>query len=132
MDFLPPQYRQPIKYIISGGTSAVTNLLALFALTDFFHIWYLYSTPIAYMCGYVVSFTLHKFWTFESMDRAKAKKELPLHLSLALGNLAVNIALMYIFVDILGVWYISAQILATGLIAIEGFYLTRKIFQTNT
>ena len=53
--------------------------------------------------------------------------QMTLYFSIALANLAFNTFLMYLFVDRFHIWYLLAQILASGLIAFESFFISRHI-----
>lgn len=121
------KYHRVFKYICSGGTAAVVDLGVLYALTDFLGLHYLISATFAFLVAFGVSFTLQKFWTFgdESMDRVHV--QLAWYLSIAVANLFVNAGLMYLFVDIFGVWYFLAQIIVGVAMACYGFLLYRHI-----
>lgn len=99
------------RFLISGGTSAVTNLSILFILTHWYDVWYIYSSIIAVSAATIVSFILQKLWTFQNFSSA-VHKQFPLHLSLGLMNIAANTAALYVLVEWLGIWYLLAQILA--------------------
>ncbi|MBU1102182.1 glycosyltransferase [Patescibacteria group bacterium] len=115
------KHRQIIRYIISGGTAATVNLVLLFVLTDIFGIWYLLSSTLAFSTAFFVSFYLQKFWTFRSKNQEKIYQQMALYFSVAVINLGLNAALMYFSVDILRIWYLFAQILVSGIIAVESF-----------
>lgn len=121
--------RQDVRYTISGGSSAAVNLVMLYVLTDIFSIWYLFSSIASYICGFFVSFTLHKFWTFQSKELHKIRRQLPLHFLLAGANLFLNTFLLYFFVEYCRIWYLPAQALTILLIAFEGYFLSRMIFR---
>lgn len=121
--------RRAIRFIISGGTAAVTNIGLLAIFTELLGIWYLISSALAFVCAFAVSFVMQKYWAFKSTDSFKIKKQLPMHLSVALFNLGVDVALVYTFVEIVGLWYIAAQIIASAIIAIESFFVLRWIFR---
>ena len=126
------KYRTLVNYLFAGGTAAFTNLFVLFLLTHVFGIWYLLSSIIAFLLAFVVSFYLQKHMTFEDHSSDGLHKQMTLYLFVALINLAINTALMYFFVDIVGIWYMFAQVLAAGLVAVESFFVYRAfIFKTS-
>ncbi len=116
-----------IRFIIAGGTGTVFNLCVLYVLTDFFGVWYLASTTISFLVGSVFSFTLQKFLTFRHTNASGLQREFPIFLTVGGINLFLNSALMYTLVDIVGVWYMLAQIISTGIISIESFITYRYI-----
>jgi dolichol-phosphate mannosyltransferase len=124
------ELRRMTRYVVTGAISAAVDLGALWALTELAGIWYLASSVAAFIISYGVNFLLHKYWTFKSLNLLSMKRELPLHLSLALINLGLNTLLVYAFVEYLGVWYFLAQVIVAGIIALESFtLLSRFIFR---
>jgi len=116
------------RFILVGTFCSGVNVCTLYLLTQVAGIWYLYSSAAAFCISYAVSFTLQKFWTFKNRGLQTAPKQLGLHLSLQLGNLALNTVLIYILVTYAGVWYLAAQVSLDATISIENFILSRRIF----
>lgn len=110
-----------IRYLIAGGTAAFIGLGTLFALTEFAGMWYLASSVLSFCAGFVVSFTLQKFWTFKDSRKTVIGRQLVLYLIAAGGALGINTALMYVAVDVLGLWYMLAQFFVSGTIAVVSF-----------
>jgi putative flippase GtrA len=122
------KYRRIVKYIISGGTAAFTDFLALYFLTDILKVWYLLSAALAFLVAFVVSFTLQKFWTFRGGAEQNPYKQLALFLSVSLfGNLVINTALMYLLVDFFKIWYMAAQFMAAIMVALLNFFVYKKL-----
>jgi putative flippase GtrA len=117
------------RFLISGGIATIINLLVLAALTSGLGLWYLLSSACSFTISFAASFVLQKYWTFRSMEHHKIPRQLPLHLSAAFANLLVNLALMYLFVSVLGIWYVWAQLLTAALIAGESFFVLHRIFR---
>ena len=111
-----------VRYLISGGTAALSNIGFLFLLVHFFHVHYLYASGIAFIMSIAVSFTMQKFWTFQDTPLHDVHVQFTRYLVVLLVNLALNTLLMYIFVEEMGLWYLYAQILATALVAIVGYF----------
>jgi len=127
------KHQQLCRFIIAGGTALVVNLIALYALTDLLHIYYLLSTVFAFLIAFCVSFTLQKFWTFRDRSSDQLHVQLPLYLGMQVGNLALNAFFMYAFVEYLHIWYILSQaIIALGLAIISFFINRRFIFKSQT
>ncbi|KKW19347.1 MAG: Glycosyl transferase family 2 [Parcubacteria group bacterium GW2011_GWA2_51_10] len=118
-----------VRFVVSGGTAALVHFSLLYVLTEFFSVWYLASSGVAFVIAFIVSFWMQKYWTFRSMDASKINKQLPQHLSVAVFNLFLNLALVYAFVEFFGIWYMLAQVITTILIAIESYFAFRWIFR---
>lgn len=121
------------KYIISGGTAAIVNLVFLAIFVDIFKINYLISAIISFLIAFSISFTLQKFWTFQDKNIKDVHKQTTIYFIVSSINLGVNTLLMYIFVDHFHIHYFFSQILASGLIAISSYFIySRFIFKNNT
>lgn len=120
-------YLKLIRYIISGGTAAATQILLTAFFTDIVGLWYLISSSIAFIIAVVVSFTLQKFWTFRHKETKGMHGQATVYLLIALAGLAVNDGLMYLFVSVLGIHYLLGQILSGGIIACFNYFLYAKL-----
>ena len=119
---------QPVKFIISGGTAAVVNLGTAYVLTDWFGFWYLAASVISFILSLVVSFGLQKFWTFRDHLLDHWHRQFLLYLVMAVANLAVNTWLVYVEVEWLNLWYLTAQFITGAFIGVYTFFLYRYLF----
>ncbi len=120
-----------LRYLISGGMAAISNIGALFLLVQFGNFHYLSASILAYLFGIVVSFTLQKFWTFQDKPTHDLHAQFARYMLVVLCNLLLNTSLMYLLVSQLGLWYILAQILATAVVAIIGYYAYKHFVFTE-
>ena len=133
MDFLIEQIKKRqefIRYLISGSTAALVNFSFLYFFTDILGVWYLFSSAMSFVIAFFVSFYLQKFWTFRDGSKDVLGRQMVLYLLIALFNLCLNALLMYVLVDLFGVWYMLAQFFVTGTIALWSF-LIYKLFIFN-
>ena len=125
--------RRVIRYGISGVTAAIVNLGTLYVATTVFGIWYLTGSVLGFFMGLGISFTLQKFWTFRDKPLHDAHRQFARYLVVILSNLLLNTALVYFLVEHAGVWYLFAQILATAIIAVVGYFGYRYfVFRDRT
>lgn len=118
------------RFLISGGTSAVTNLGILFILTHWYDVWYLYSSIIATSAATIVSFVLQKLWTFQNFSTA-VHTQFPLHVTLALVNIVVNTGILYVLVEYFHIWYLVAQIISGILLAFVNYFTYKTYIFRN-
>ena len=111
------------RYLVAGFTGAGTNIGLLYILTDIVGIWYLYSSAMSFVVAVVVSFMLQKFWTFADQNVEKVHHQFARFLGVALFGIIINTACMFFLVDVIGLWYILAQIITGALIAIINFLM---------
>lgn len=114
-----------IRYIVSGGTAASVNFGLLFLLVEVFGVHYLLASAIAISAAIIVSFTMHKFFTFREHTLQRIPHQFIRYLILLGCTLAVDTALMWLLVDGLGAHYFVAQILVSGTLALGNFFIYR-------
>lgn len=114
-----------LRYLISGGTAGVTDIILLYILNDILKVYYLLSAILAFIGAFFVSFLLHKFWTFKSHDEA-AHRQLIIYLGTSLFGLFLNTILMYLFVDYIHVQVILSQIIVGLMVACVSFFISRN------
>ncbi len=119
------KYEQVFRFLIAGGTAFAVNIVALYVLTEFLHIYYLISTVGAFLVAFLVSFFLQKFWTFREHSRDNLHVQLPLYLGMQVVNLALNAALMYALVEYLHIWYILSQTIITLVLSVIIFFINK-------
>lgn len=122
-----------LRYLMSGTMAAASNLAVLFILVHFGRIYYLYASIAAFIASVAVSFTLQKFWTFQDMFIHDVQEQFVRYSAVVLANLALNTVLMYFFVEKAGLWYLFAQVLTTGIVAIVGYVAYKRfVFRERT
>jgi putative flippase GtrA len=107
--------RQFSKFAVVGVINTLINLAVLFALTDFFQVYYMFSAVIAFLVAVTNSFVMNKTWTFNEKLRHRAKSKYAKFITVSVIALISNLFFLYIFVEIFMLWYMSAQVLAIAL-----------------
>lgn len=121
------KHKRFIRFLVAGGTAAMVDLLFLYLFTDVFKIWYLGSAVLAFLFAFVVSFGLQKFWTFKGDHHHQSRAQLLLYLSINLINLGLNSLGLYLLVDKLGAWYLLSQVIMSGLLAFESYFIYKLV-----
>ena len=122
-----PGYHKIGRFLVSGSFATGTNLALLYVLTDWFGVWYLASAAIAFIAAFFISFTLHKFWTFEEPSREGMHFQAGLFFLAALVNLGLNTLCLYLLVEYVYLHYLVAQILVSVFIAIENYFIYQRL-----
>lgn len=103
-----------------GGLCLALNTLALWALTSGLGIHYLLSTVLAFSTITPLGFLLNKLLTFRTR-REHTAVELPRYVAAMAVSFVANIALMYLLVSVLGVWYLAASLLVAITLLVANF-----------
>lgn len=114
-----------IRYLISGGTAAASNVVFLFLLVQYGGMYYVYASVLAFVLSIAVSFTLQKFWTFRDDPLHDMHRQFARYLLVILFGLTLNTILIYFFVEVTALWYVLAQILTTAVIAVINYFFYR-------
>ncbi len=115
-----------VRYLISGSIAALSQLGMLVYLVEHVQVWHMWAVAYAFLFSALIAFAMHKFWTFGDYTGKAHFQILPYLLLVAIA-FAMNISLMYLFVDIFHVWYVMAQVVTMGMVATVTFLTNKNI-----
>lgn len=104
-----------MTYAAVGGTVTLLNLGVLLMCTSVIGLHYLVSTMISFTTLTPVAFWLQKLLTFRT-PRTAAPVEWPRYVATMATSFAANLALMYVLVSLMGLWYLAASVVVTLLL----------------
>lgn len=107
-------------FVLVGGICLALNVAVLWILTSQLGLHYLVSTLLAFFTITPLGFLLNKVLTFRTR-RELAPIELPRYFAAMAASLAANLALMYLLVSLLGVWYVLASVLVAVTLVVVNF-----------
>jgi len=126
---------QYARFILIGGIGAFINLLILFSLTEFLNIYYLFSEVIAFFIAITHNYLVNKLWTFKEKFQDKSFQKYLQYIIISLLGLGVNLTVLFMLTECLSIWYIIAEIFATGVSSLVNFlgnkYWTFKKVENN-
>ena len=107
-----------VKFCLVGASGVLVNMGLLWLLTEFASLFYLLSAAISIESSIISNFTLNDVFTFPDR-RAKGVKNL-LHRLLkfnivSLAGLGLNMAVLWLFTDILGIYYLLSNLCGIAL-----------------
>jgi dolichol-phosphate mannosyltransferase len=103
------------KFAFVGAIGTIVNLLVLYLLTEFVHVYYILSAIFAFVVAATHNFILNKLWTFKERLEDNFSKKYVQFFSVCLISLIVNLFFLYIFTEIFGIYYLISQVLAIGI-----------------
>jgi putative flippase GtrA len=112
-------------YAMVGGTCLLLNFVVLWLLTSVIGLHYLASTMISFFTLTPVGFVLQKVVTFRT-PQAAARVEWPRYFVTMGASFAANLALMYVLVSLLGVWYLAASLIVAMLLLGASFVVNDR------
>lgn len=121
-----------LRYLMSGGMAAAVNFVFLYIFTEWVGLYYLISVVVAFIIAVVVSFLLQKYWTFQDRESRDVRRQMMMYVSVATINTVINTFLVYVFVEYGGLHYMFGQFFASGIIALESFFVYKFFIFKNT
>ena len=116
--------RQAIKFCMVGGASVIFGSALLYALTEYGHIWYLYSSWAAAIVGQLFAFLGYKYWAF-TLAKGRAAysfgKQFVIHWTVWGMGLIISTVVIYSLTTYGHVWYIFSSWVATAMSGTSNF-----------
>lgn len=118
---------EKIRYLFVGGSCAVADLVFLYVLVDFFHIWYLTASIISFLIVGTIGFFGQKYFTFKDYSKKHGVQLTLFFLTAGIGLLLNSFSMLF-FVSFLGLWYIWGSVITKFIVLVWNFtankYLT--------
>jgi len=122
--------KKTLKYFSVGWFATACNLIILFICVDYFKLFYLTGTVIAFCCSTTISFFLYKLWAFQNYSKDKMRMQYFYTLLFAALMIGLNTLLVYTFVELIMPWhlgYLVAQVLASIVTTLVNYIFYHKI-----
>ena len=116
-----------VKFVVVGGVGTIINISILYLLTEKAGVYYLISAIFSFIIAMSSNFILNKIWTFKENIKLGIWKKYLQFGFVSMLALSVNLLFLYIFTEVLGIYYILSQILAIGMALMINF-LGNKIW----
>ena len=118
---------QLVRYVISGGTAAAVYFCAIFTLVQFAGMHYLAASSIALATAIVVSFSLHKFFTFRQHSLSQTHVQFALYMVVVGLDFLINLSILWCAVELVHMPYLVGAFIATVAVAVVNFFLYRSV-----
>jgi dolichol-phosphate mannosyltransferase len=109
------KWQEVIKFGVVGASGVFVNMGLLYALTEYFNLFYLVSAAFAVEASIVWNYVWHEVWTF----REKGESSLVRFLErlgkfnlVSLVGLALNLVILYILTDYADIHYMVSNLIA--------------------
>lgn len=122
-----------LRYAASGVIGGAIQVLFLFLWVSILGLeeTYLLGLVLGFVMALATTFALQKYWAFRDFESSRASRQLLSYSAVAVSGLALNSVLLAgtkVLADWLGLdffkgWYLMAQIVITGAVAVYNFAL---------
>ncbi|MDO8460454.1 MAG: GtrA family protein [Nanoarchaeota archaeon] len=110
-----------IKFVAVGVVNTVINLFVLYILTEFFSVWYILSSLLAFLLAVTNSFIMNTIWTFKSNIKHKTAIRYTKFFIVSIITALFNLLFLYVFTEFVGLWYMLSQLIAIALTLMINF-----------
>lgn len=118
-----------LKFCAVGLSGIGVNMGLLYTLTELCGLFYLFSSPIAIECSFISNFFFNDLWTWKGVGvpgvTGRLKRLGKFHIVYGVG-LAINLGLLYVITERLGVYYLLANLAAIAVATLWNFWGSAK------
>ena len=114
-----------MRFLIIGGATFLIEFVLLYGLTDIVGIYYLISSAIAFTMAVIVNYFLCLRWVFQGPVNKNTKSRL-LFIGSSIIGLGINQVFMWLFVEWVGIYYLAAKVLSTGIVTVWNYIMKRN------
>lgn len=119
-----------LKYCTVGVSGTLLDLGSLYLLVEYAHLEVLVAATISFLLAVINNFTWNKTWTFKNREKNYRKQFIKFFI-VSMGGLILNTGFMFLFVNIIGIWYMIAKAMTSCFVLTWNFlgnkYWTFKI-----
>lgn len=120
------KFGEKIRYLFIGGACAIADLIILYVLVEFFQIWYLVASIISFILVGFFGYLGQKYFTFKN-DSKSHTRQLTIFFTVIGIGLLLNSSCMFLFVSVLGIWYIFASVVTKFIVLAWNFTANKYI-----
>lgn len=120
-----------LRYVVVGGSAFVLDFVAMCLFKELIfkgeHLFI--AVFIGYLVGLIYNFLLSNWYAFQNgFEKIKGKEITSFIIFAIIGVIGLGFTevLMYLFVNIMSLWYIFAKMLAAGIVLFWN-YIARKL-----
>lgn len=123
--FLPGgAFPEVLRFLLAGGSCLLLELGLLYGFTEWAGMHYLYSAALAFSVSVLVNYWICRYWVFRGAGKMSLKS-VTVFAGSSVAGLGINQLCMWALVDILGVYYMLAKIVAAAVVTVWNFVLKR-------
>ena len=127
LKYFPSEERfwEVFRFLLVGGGCFVLEYVLLYTLTEYGGLPPLYSAPIAFTVSLILNYFLCVSFVFHAEHQSRS--QVVLFVVTSLMGLGINQVAMWIFIDLVGIWYMFAKVIASAIVMIWNYFTKRFI-----
>lgn len=120
-----------VRFIVSGACAAAIGLVTLHILVEWFGMWYVLASALAFFFVLITNFFIQRHWTFKS-SMFGARRQFMLFVVLSGLNLVGNSVGMYVLVEYVALHQLVAQAVLMVALAVVNYSVYGRYVFTAT
>lgn len=121
---------QLVRYGFVAGVAFVIDFGLLYVFTQYLGIFYLLSATLSFFISLVANYFLSILWVFPN-DPSQRKKQIILFIIIGFSGLLLNLLIIWILSDLLGVFYLISKLIAIVIVFFWSFAARRYMFKAK-
>jgi len=119
------EFREIFMYLLFGGLTTAVNTLCYFLASWGlgFSAWL--STVVAWVFAVCFAFVTNKLFVFQSKEKVGAGREAVLFFTTRGLSLAINVVIMFVFVDVLHLFEPLIFVIAQGIVLVFNYVASK-------
>ena len=110
-----------VTFLFGGGLSLLLNLGITYSLTEYLHLWHMFSFAVALGCEIFFLFVYHSYVTFRKNGRFWLFAAVIIFIS------SLNWLAVYLLTEILVLPYLIAIVLSAGVISLLNYGINKIV-----
>ncbi len=129
MQQLWKRYKEVILYLFFGGCTTVVNIVVYYVCAHPLALGTVASTCCAWLAAVIFAYITNKIWVFESKSQGTKEtlKEMASFFSCRIATGLADLAVMYVFVDLLHVNDVIVKIGSNVLVVVLNYLASKLI-----
>ena len=114
-----------VRFVLVGGACFILDYGLLYVLTEYCGLYYLLSAGISFTVSVFVNYWLCLVCVFHGAN-AQTRRAKMLFFGSSIAGLGLNQLLMWMLVDLAGIYYMIAKLIAAAIVMVWNYVLKRR------
>lgn len=123
---------QLVRYGLVVAIAFPIDIGLLYVFTEYFHMYYLLSTILAFSISMLVNFLISVLWVFKNRADRPLWKEVTAFFIIGFVGLGLTALIVWFCTAVLGVYYLISKLIAVCFVFFWSFSARRLLFARHT
>lgn len=119
---------QFFRYLFVGGSAFLIDFFFLYFFTDICGVYYLVSATLSFIISLIYNYLISTYWVFNKNQIKNKFIEFSIFSLIGVIGLIFTEILLYLFTDILGLYYLLSKIITAIIVLFWNFIARRVMF----